>query len=126
MAPSTTPIPPPVIPPHPKTKRQIPAGIQTNGAPSSSSPSPSMSAKKPPNSAKQAPNSASANGGTVTVARPPNRVRQEITAQPNGATRPGTNGATQPTPTGAADPAMTPVDVQQRESHLQCVMRILD
>lgn len=85
-----------------------------------------MSAKKPPNSAKQAPNSTSTNGGTVTVARPPNRIRQEITAQPNGTVRAGTNGATQPVSTGAADPAMIPVVVKQREFRLQREMRLID
>lgn len=116
MAPSTTPIPPPVIPPYPKTKRPIPAGIQTNGVVSSSSPSPSMSAKKPPNSAKHSGKAAAANGGTVTVARPTNQIRSEITANPNGSARPSTNGAVQQSvPSSAIEPPLVPVVVQQRQ-----------
>lgn len=74
MAPVVTAIPPPVIPPHPKLKRQAPPGIQTNGAINSStaSPSPSMTTKKPPTSA-------GVNGATGQAARPANRARQPST-----------------------------------------------
>lgn len=116
MAPSTTPIPPPIIPPHPKTKRPIPAGIQTNGLASSSSPSPSISAKKPPNSAKQSAKATATNGGTVTVARPNNQIRSEITALPNGNVRSSISAAAQPAPSSAIEPAAVPVVVEQRKS----------
>ncbi|KAJ4410028.1 hypothetical protein N0V82_009333 [Gnomoniopsis sp. IMI 355080] len=116
MAPSTTPIPPPVIPPHPKTKRPVPAGIQTNGLASSSSPSPSMSAKKAPNSAKALAKSAAASGGTVTVARPNNQIRSEITALPNGNVRSSISAAAQPAPSSAIEQAAVPVVVEQPPS----------
>ncbi|CAN8103434.1 unnamed protein product [Discula destructiva] len=126
MAPTTaTPIPPPVIPPHPKPKRPVPAGIQTNGLAASSSPSPSMSAKKPPNSAKQsvkaaaaaaaAANNNNSSGGTVTVARPNNHIRSEITALPNGHARSSISAASAPppAPSSAIEPAAVPVVPEQ-------------
>ncbi|KAI0154410.1 Spt20 family-domain-containing protein [Xylariaceae sp. FL1272] len=101
--PVVTAVPPPAVP---KLKRPTPAGIQTNGAPSSqSSPSPSISAKIPPApaTAKQSQLTGSATS-TTPIAPPVNGVSASTSSTRPPAHRARRDTGNQPKKTSIAVP----------------------